>query len=338
MFCRFNHVSIRVQLEQLEGSKVLTDDGLPVLICAQCIYQLNCSYKFKTQCENSDATLRKYLNNIELKTEIKTEFQDEASRCDSMINCNDFDEKDDDCVTAFSFSTSKQAFVTDSTNQQANVKLENVDNQPYAYDTAWDCSESAAVVSVGLNQYGTCNEGERRVGVSVTGDSMQIPSTKNAPIEEERNGNWGTAISVFKDIVTSYKEPQVKVKMKEYKRTLKNSFSSKNIYANKLCNMLVASEMNQHPKKQYTCQLCFQSYAGRSGLWQHLQKHSGRQYVCKVCKKHFTRGNILKQHERTHSENSSDIKCSMCKKTFLNIMQLKRHEIGHIIDWNNGNM
>lgn len=49
---------------------MLIDDGLPMLICAQCIYQLNCSYKFKTQCENSDATLRKYLNNIELKTEV----------------------------------------------------------------------------------------------------------------------------------------------------------------------------------------------------------------------------------------------------------------------------
>jgi hypothetical protein len=47
------------------------DDGLPMLICAQCIYQLNCSFKFKTQCENSDATLRKYLsNNMQVKNEV----------------------------------------------------------------------------------------------------------------------------------------------------------------------------------------------------------------------------------------------------------------------------
>jgi hypothetical protein len=49
------------------------DDGLPMLICAQCIYQLNCSFKFKTQCENSDATLRKYLsNNMQIKNEVST--------------------------------------------------------------------------------------------------------------------------------------------------------------------------------------------------------------------------------------------------------------------------
>jgi hypothetical protein len=248
-----------------------------------------------------------------------------------MNNYNDVDEKDDDCVTTFSFSTSKQQFVTDSPNQQANVKLENID-LPYPHDTAWSCRKSAAEVSIALNQYGASNEVEQRVGVSVTGDSIQMPTTKDAPNEEEKNMNWGKARSVFKYVVTSYKEPQVKVKMKEHKRTLINDFSSKNIYANKLCNMLGASEVNHHPLKQYTCQLCFQSYAGRSGLWQHLQKHSGRQYVCKVCKKHFTRGNVLKQHERTHFENSSYIKCSMCKKTFLNITQLKRHEICHLID------
>jgi hypothetical protein len=267
--------------------------------------------------------------------QIKTEFQDEASN-DSMINCSDFDEKYDDCVTTFSFSTSKQPFVTDNPNQQANIKLDNVDDLPYVHDTAWNCNESTAEVSVGLNQYGACYEGEQKVGVNVTGDSIEITSTEDVPIEEERNRNWGTEITVFKNIVTSYKEPQVKVKKKEPKRTMKNSFSSKNIYANKLCNMLAASEMNQRPKKRYTCQLCFQSYAGRSGLWQHLQKHSGRQYVCEVCKKHFSRGNILKQHERTHSENG--IKCSMCKKIFFNIMQLKRHEICHLINWNNGRL
>lgn len=50
--------------------QVLVNDGLPVLICEQCKYQLNCSFKFKTQCENSDATLRKYLSNITLRTEV----------------------------------------------------------------------------------------------------------------------------------------------------------------------------------------------------------------------------------------------------------------------------
>nr|CAD7603595.1 unnamed protein product [Timema genevievae] len=42
---------------------VFEGDGLPTLICQQCIHQVNRSYDFKMQCERSDAMLRQYANN-----------------------------------------------------------------------------------------------------------------------------------------------------------------------------------------------------------------------------------------------------------------------------------
>jgi DNA-directed RNA polymerase subunit RPC12/RpoP len=271
--------------------------------------------------------------------QIKKEFQDKASKFDNLINCSDFSQKDEDCFTSFSVANSKPLFITDPNEQQANMKLENADELSYAHGSAWNCNESSSEVTDVVKHYSTNNEGEQRAAVSITGDGIQIHSTQNTPyIEgEERHRNvlsMGTphsgTLPAFKNVVTLYKIPQIKVKMKERSINLNSNFDGKSMkYVKELCNM------NQNSKKQYTCHLCFQSYAGRSGLWQHLQKHSGRQYVCSVCNKHFTRGNILKHHERTHSEVSSGITCPVCKKTFQNVMQFRRHEIDHLIDWSN---
>jgi rubrerythrin len=264
-----------------------------------------------------------------------------------MTNCSDRSEKDENCSTSCSVPAAKQQHVTDSPNQQqANIKLENTDELSYTQDVVWNCNESTAEVSTSVNLYGRSGEQQQRVGGNMIGESIKATITKNTSSNEAEEKNRGdirmgfphsgTEISIFKNIVMPHKK--AKEKVKEQKRTLKSSYTRENIYVNSVCNKLVTSEMNQNSRKQYACHLCYQSYAGRSGLWQHLQKHSGRQYVCKVCNKHFTRGNILKQHERTHSKDSSDITCPVCKKTFLNVMLCKRHEIGHFVDWSNAKM
>ena len=268
--------------------------------------------------------------------QIKKEFQDEASRFDNIIDCSDFSQHDEGCFTSLNVATSTQQVITNSSEQQANIKLENVDELSYACDTVWNCNESSAEIPAD-KQYSVNIKGEQRVGVNMMGDGIQMHSTKETPYNEgaERHRNdlsmempHSGTVPAFKNLVTSVKVPQIKVKMKEQNIILNSNFGGKGMmYIKELCNM------NQSPKKQYTCHVCFQSYAGRSGLWQHLQKHSGRQYICSVCNKHFTRGNILKHHERTHAEVSSGITCPVCKKTFLNVMQFKRHEIDHLIDW-----
>lgn len=270
--------------------------------------------------------------------QIKKEFQVEASRFDNIIDCSDFSQQDEDCCTSLGVATAKQQqIITDPSEQQANVKLENADELSYAHDTAWNCNESIAEIPVDVKRYSINIKGEQRVGINMIGDGAQIHSTKDTLYNEvaERHRNdpcmempYTETVPAATNVVTSVNVPQIKVKMKEQNVTLNSNFGDKGMmYIKELCNM------NQSPKKQYTCHLCFQSYAGRSGLWQHLQKHSGRQYVCSVCNKHFTRGNILKHHERSHAEVSSGIICPVCKKTFLNVMQFKRHEIDHLIDW-----
>lgn len=45
--------------------RVYRDDGLPPVICNNCIYRLGAAYHFKQQCENSDLRLRSYLGMLE---------------------------------------------------------------------------------------------------------------------------------------------------------------------------------------------------------------------------------------------------------------------------------
>lgn len=41
--------------------KVSKHDGMPAVICNNCIYRLGVAYHFKQQCENSDLRLKQYL-------------------------------------------------------------------------------------------------------------------------------------------------------------------------------------------------------------------------------------------------------------------------------------
>lgn len=49
--------------------QVVLGDGLPELICHECALHVDGWYKFKKQCQNSDATLRQYISRQHLDSE-----------------------------------------------------------------------------------------------------------------------------------------------------------------------------------------------------------------------------------------------------------------------------
>lgn len=52
---------IQFFLKNSFSHQVYKNDGLPPVICNNCIYRLGAAYHFKQQCENSDLRLRSYL-------------------------------------------------------------------------------------------------------------------------------------------------------------------------------------------------------------------------------------------------------------------------------------
>ena len=57
----FDTTSLPDMLMSCASILIKENDNLPSLICNQCIQQVNRSYTFRKQCENSDNTLREWL-------------------------------------------------------------------------------------------------------------------------------------------------------------------------------------------------------------------------------------------------------------------------------------
>lgn len=58
------HMKLQNEFLSVHGVlfQVISGDGLPELICHQCALHIDSWYRFKKQCQNSDATLRKYIS------------------------------------------------------------------------------------------------------------------------------------------------------------------------------------------------------------------------------------------------------------------------------------
>lgn len=54
------HQEIAEKLMSIANISVLNDDGLPDIICDECVIQINQSYEFRQKCEYSDSMLRKW--------------------------------------------------------------------------------------------------------------------------------------------------------------------------------------------------------------------------------------------------------------------------------------
>lgn len=60
VFCQDNIIPERV-MSLSPSLKLCVGDELPDKVCTECVHQVNISYNFKLQCENSDVTLRQML-------------------------------------------------------------------------------------------------------------------------------------------------------------------------------------------------------------------------------------------------------------------------------------
>ncbi len=72
------------------------------------------------------------------------------------------------------------------------------------------------------------------------------------------------------------------------------------------------------------CQICMKTFAGHSGLRQHMQFHTGRfDYWCEVCRKGFTCKSNFDRHNVKHE--GVDFPCNRCSKRFKTQFSLKKH-------------
>ncbi|XP_001360934.2 zinc finger protein 551 [Drosophila pseudoobscura] len=107
----------------------------------------------------------------------------------------------------------------------------------------------------------------------------------------------------------------------------------------KLCSYNAGSKwdyqqhLNVHSgQRNYTCEMCGQSYKSTSALAVHRRTHSQPQLACPHCQKHFRENCTLKNHiKRVHKrENSRNYACRVCWRRFQTVEVLRLHERVHV--------
>lgn len=79
-------VRLRFQIE--------TGDGLPSLICLDCIHQVNRAFTFKQLCEQSDSNLRQYLGKPAVQKQCKKEEESQNYSTIPLLDSFGFDDDD----------------------------------------------------------------------------------------------------------------------------------------------------------------------------------------------------------------------------------------------------
>ncbi|KAJ0175695.1 hypothetical protein K1T71_008854 [Dendrolimus kikuchii] len=70
VFTKNFNTSVNEMIEYCCNIKIYKDDGLPELVCSNCIYKLGVAYHFKKTCESANIKLRQYLG-VELPNKTK---------------------------------------------------------------------------------------------------------------------------------------------------------------------------------------------------------------------------------------------------------------------------
>ncbi|XP_053693441.1 myoneurin-like [Sabethes cyaneus] len=80
--CPRSRLSYCTKVMQCSSVVIRRNDSLPELICAECIRELDVAYRFRINCESSDAILQSYR---EATVDVKTDEMDDNSNCSSEI-------------------------------------------------------------------------------------------------------------------------------------------------------------------------------------------------------------------------------------------------------------
>ncbi|XP_046677122.1 zinc finger protein 723-like isoform X2 [Homalodisca vitripennis] len=277
--------------------KVAENDGLPSSICYQCLAQVDKSYQFKLQCEQSDATLRQNLQ--EQFEECDGEPGDwEMMKFTPEVIINEGEDNSDE------MNESQE-------DSQANESDSDNSSQTKNTGSSYPLSEVQEL----LRHHGT----EIRLqAVNGTGNG-----TSNSKLAPEQNGSSPdhTTHNGNGQHLPNYYCPLygVEAVLNNHTAGAGPSFSP---------NGMAKSRRSRDGQKLFQCRLCPKSYSFSSALSRHKAVHNTelRPHVCNMCKKGFADPEKLERHMRTHVSDQL-FPCDICGRVFKALATFERHKI-----------
>ncbi|XP_069701438.1 zinc finger protein 586-like isoform X1 [Periplaneta americana] len=330
--------------------KIFVGDGLPDHVCQQCASQIDSTYKFKLQCESSDATLRQSLlnqtiqsppndifltvletgpsnesrNNATIKHEVKEEIIIEENHINSENNeehrtNNDVDFIDSSNDTWSDIQVEPSSSKSNVRNKypkkkQPNCPKRNIKNgkkqQQDSHHKANTKTRKKVVKGPSLNTQHITKTGIEQT-YEIENDAVSLECVK-----EDDDDCLGKEFSV--KVEMRVKKPYIKL---FHCHDCGKDFAKK--------TQLVLHMSAHTGAKPFICSQCGRTFASRINLKKHLFTHTGEKpYLCTRCGISFGRIDTLTKHMRSHT-GEKPFHCSVCGNNFARRSTFTNHMRTH---------
>ncbi|EAT39342.1 AAEL008838-PA, partial [Aedes aegypti] len=283
-------VTPAVMISDCGGISVEQDDGLPGVVCTECLDALRVAYKIREKCRTTDRKLRKILNLIrpELPSVVTL-----SNSPGGEVECEGIPNKEEIQV--------QESPTPDETNLEEIQELTHFEPE-YLVEELKESNEEAVDDSQRLDMAPPLPSEETKieyVDFEAIDEDFQVPESD---LQEA-----AVCCGCPMDSDKPFKCDQCD-----------KAFSKK-------CNYNVHMLRIHSSGNQFPCGECDKSFKCVSNLKTHMRVHTKeRPYQCDFCPKTFGYLSDKRRHEVGHSGNYP-FKCDLCGKPFARKTLLSRH-------------
>ncbi|XP_069678871.1 zinc finger protein 3-like [Periplaneta americana] len=324
--------------------QLCADDDLPSQVCQKCSRLVNLSYKFKLQCENSDTTLRQYLETNSLqdnkqgivhsafKSDVGDNWVYKIEKVDIVEDSYDadFDDQYDSDGEKRPTDLSERYSENEWKNVQLSSALEsniNIEDGKGKIECAISKPEKkidkirSAKLSVGKikKQQGMLSSKKKSDKNTITNVISKISNVSDKPLT--------SYIVQDKDEI---KKGDCVKKSKARTRGEKKGFLCQDCGKNFSYEQHLLLHRRSHTgEKPFSCSVCSERFSVSSNLNKHMRIHTGEKpFLCTVCGKNFSRSDTLSKHMRSHT-GEKPFHCAVCGNNFGRRSILTNHMRTH---------
>ncbi|KAI4464996.1 zinc finger protein [Holotrichia oblita] len=274
-------------------------DGLPNLMCVQCVLQCSRAYTFKQQCEKSENILRQYMT---------PEFQEQLSQ---------------------HLTNQTKVELQEQLQFSSNIDRVIVDQLPTEFVSVEYGDQNISIVK---DEFVLINEVTGDIVAQIENQEKNdqlIEECSNEPPNEQTEEE----LKPLKYPCSKCKESfALKVDLKIHMMTHPKELEH-------ICHVcqkgfaearILKRHLKIHlDKKPHQCDQCDMSFAESSNLTKHKKKHTGelrnvkgKPYLCSVCGRAFKWPSSLSKHMKYHTGHKL-LSCKYCSKQYVEVNKIQ---------------